>query len=95
VTSRNATKQREREGGRVREMTLPKAMAIKLLLKEKKNLLSILNVPCVKMIYNTVYQMFIALCTAMFLYSLHNFCFYVYDLTSYCHFDKLLALRNE
>ena len=54
-------------------MMLPKALAIKLLPKEKKNLLSILNALCVKMIYSTVYQMFTALCTAVVLYSMHNF----------------------
>ena len=54
-------------------MMLRKALAIKLLLKEKKNLLSILNVLGVKMIYNTVYKMFIALCTVIFLYPLRNF----------------------
>jgi hypothetical protein len=74
VTSRKATKQR----GREREMMLPKALAIKLLLKEKKNLLSILNVPCVKMIYSTAYQMFTALCTAILLYCLHNFYVFMY-----------------
>lgn len=54
-------------------MLLRKALAIKLLLKEKKKLLSVLNVLRVKMIYNTVHKMFIALCTAIFLYFLHNF----------------------
>jgi len=61
VTSRNATKQRERE------IMLPNALAIKLLLKEKKNLS--INAPCVKMTYTAVYEMFMALCTAISLYS--------------------------
>jgi len=65
VTSRNATKQRERE--REREIMLPNALAIKLLLKEKKNLS--INAPCVKMTYTAVYEMFMALCTAISLYS--------------------------
>ena len=67
MTSRNATKQRERERERELMMMLRKALAIKLLLKEKKNLLSLLNVLGVQMIDSTVYRMFIALCTAVFL----------------------------